>query len=87
MIVCDLCDQAKECSSRLIENREYDICAQCWEALAERLKGKGREKSSEIVCLPPPTPIPALKDEPEQPPNLPKVFGVALNFENEPARQ
>jgi hypothetical protein len=87
MIVCDLCDQVKECSSRLIENREYDICAQCWEALAERLKGKGREKSSEIVCLPPPTPSPDRKDEPEPPPNLPRVFGVASILINEPARQ
>jgi hypothetical protein len=36
MIVCDLCDQAKECKQREIEGKEYDICAECWSPLAEK---------------------------------------------------
>jgi hypothetical protein len=39
-----LCGQAKECSPRRIEGKEYDICADCWSPLEEKLKGKGRTK-------------------------------------------
>ena len=54
VILCDLCGQAKECSPRQIEGREYDICADCWNPLAEKLKGKGRmKKERETVFLPP----------------------------------
>src|ERR1700682_5662914 len=50
---CDLCSQAKECLQKEIDGKEYDICSQCWSALAEKLSGKGRvNKSSEIVLLP-----------------------------------
>ena len=42
MILCDLCGQAKECAPRQIEAKEYDICADCWNPLAEKLKVKGR---------------------------------------------
>ncbi len=76
MILCDLCDQSKECSPRHIEGKEYDICADCWTPLAERLKGKGRvKKQRESVFLPP------LKSEPEPPPmkpgpdEPPKIWG------------
>jgi len=44
MILCDLCGQAKECEHKEIEGKEYDLCAECWNQLAEKLKGKGREK-------------------------------------------
>jgi hypothetical protein len=44
MILCDLCGEAKECLQKEIEGKEYDICADCWRPIAERLKGKGREK-------------------------------------------
>ena len=54
MIFCDLCGQAKECLQKEIEGKEYDICAECWNPLAEKLKGKGREKKErEMVFLPP----------------------------------
>ena len=67
MILCDLCGQAKECSWKEIEGKEYDICADCWNPLAEKLKGKGRvrKKQRENVFLPP------LQKEPEAPESKP----------------
>lgn len=54
MILCDLCGQPKECQPKEIEGREYDICSECWNPLAEKLKGKGRaKKEQEMVFLPP----------------------------------
>ena len=62
MILCDLCGQARECEQKEIEGREYDICAECWMPLAEKLKGKGRTgKERETVILP------TLTKEPEEP--------------------
>jgi len=76
MILCDLCGQAKDCTPRQVEGKEYDICADCWNPLAEKLKGKGRvKKQREMVFLPP------LKTEPEPPPmkpgpkEPPKIWG------------
>ena len=78
MIQCDLCEQAKECTPRQIEGKEYDICADCWNPLEEKLKGKGRGKKQRgTVFLPP------LKKEPEPPPRNPspseppKIWGEA----------
>jgi len=50
MILCDLCGQAKDCSQKEIESKEYDICADCWNPLAEKLKGKGRLKRKRNPC-------------------------------------
>jgi hypothetical protein len=62
MILCDLCGQAKQCEQKEIEGKQYDICAECWMPLAEKLKGKGRAtKERETVFLP------HLAKEPEQP--------------------
>ena len=74
MILCDLCNQAKQCEPKEIESKEYDICAECWKPLAEKLKGKGRaRKERETVFLPhfpkepePPGPKPA----PGEPPKI-----------------
>jgi hypothetical protein len=52
MITCDLCGQAKECLQKEIDGKEYDLCSECWDALAQKLKGKGREKLRETVFLP-----------------------------------
>jgi ribosome-binding protein aMBF1 (putative translation factor) len=78
MILCDLCGQTKECLKREIEGKEHDICSDCWNPLAEKLKGKGREKKQhEMVFVPP------LKTEPEPPPTKPgpkeppKIWGEA----------
>jgi hypothetical protein len=77
MILCDLCGQSKECLQKEIDGKEYDICAGCWDALAEKLKGKGRVRSREIVLLPP-----SVKereaDEPKPlPGEPPKIWGEA----------
>jgi hypothetical protein len=35
MTLCDVCWQAKECTPRQIEGKEYDICAECGNPLEE----------------------------------------------------
>jgi ribosome-binding protein aMBF1 (putative translation factor) len=68
MITCDLCGRAKECLQKEIDGREYDLCTECWDLLAQRLKGKGREKLRETVLLPP---RPAREQKEEEPHTLP----------------
>lgn len=76
MILCDLCGQAKECQQKEIEGKEYDICAECWSSLAERLKGKGREKKDrEMVFLPPLTKEPDRPEAKPAPGEPPKIWG------------
>ena len=77
MIVCDLCGETKDCLQKEIEGKEYDICAECWNPLAQKLKGKGRAKSRETVFLPPPRTFKEREgDEPEPlPGEPPKIFG------------
>lgn len=65
MITCDLCGEAKDCLHKEIEGKEYDICSECWEPLAKKLKGKGRAKIRETVFLPPRRVTP--EDEQEEP--------------------
>ena len=68
MILCHLCGQAKECTPRQIEGKEYDVCADCWNPLAEKLKSQGRVKEQrEMVFLPP------LTREPEPPATRPNT--------------
>jgi hypothetical protein len=65
MIVCDLCGSSKDCAVREIEGKEYDICADCWAPLAEKLQGKGRvRRQPKTVFLPAPK-------EPEKQPERP----------------
>lgn len=64
MITCDLCGKAKDCSEKEIDGKEYDVCAECWEPLAQKLKGKGRVKPREAVFLP----QRPLKEEGKHPP-------------------
>jgi len=75
MTVCDLCGKASECLQKEIEGREYDICSECWNPLAQRLKGKGRVKNPATIFLPPPRRI-GEDDEPTPPDNLPKIWGT-----------
>ena len=78
MIVCDLCGQAKDCSSKEIEGKEYDICSQCWNALAEKLKGKGRVKEERrTVFLPPPSKEPEPQQPKPEPGKPPTIWGEA----------
>jgi hypothetical protein len=73
VIICDLCNQSRECLQKDIDGREYDICTECWESLAARLKGKGRSKK-EPVFLPPITKEPE-RQEPKPPMEPPKIWG------------
>jgi hypothetical protein len=76
MILCDLCGQARECVPREIERKEYDICAECWKPLAQKLKGKGRtKKDRETVFLPPLTKEPERPEPKPMPGEPPKIWG------------
>jgi len=79
MITCDLCGKAKDCLQKEIDGREYDICSECWEPLAKKLRGKGKEKHLETVFLPP-RPIKEREEEEPQPlPGEPPVIQGALH--------
>jgi hypothetical protein len=57
MIICDLCGEARDCRQKEIDGKEYAICSECWNLLAQKLRGKGRAINREIVLLPPPTAV------------------------------
>jgi hypothetical protein len=77
---CDLCNEIRDCAQRILEDKEYDICSECWKSLVEKLEGKGRsKKSSEIIALPSPR-VPDSPDEPKPsrfPGAPPTVYGSA----------
>jgi hypothetical protein len=78
MIICDLCGEAKDCLQKEIEGKVYDICSECWNPLAQKLKGKGRVKNRETVFLPPPREFKEREEEepgplPGEPP---KIWGA-----------
>ena len=76
MILCHLCGQARECLQKEIEGKEYDICAECWKPLAEKLAGKGRgKKERETVFLPPLTKEPERQEPKPVPGEPPKIWG------------
>jgi ribosome-binding protein aMBF1 (putative translation factor) len=75
MITCDLCGEAKDCLQKEIEGKEYDICSQCWNPLAQKLKGKGRAINRETVFLPPPREVKEQEDE-ERPGEPPTIWGA-----------
>lgn len=77
MIVCDLCGEAKECLQKEIEVKEYDICADCWRPIAEKLKGKGRVKKVRETVFLPPTPERQPEEPRPMPDRPPKIFGGA----------
>jgi hypothetical protein len=77
MITCHLCSEAKDCLQKEIEGKEYDICSECWNPLAQKLKGKGRAKNRETVFLPPPGAFTEQEDEPKPlPGEPPKIWGA-----------
>lgn len=78
MITCDLCGEAKDCLQKEIEGKEYDICAECWKPLEQKLRGKGRVKK-EVVFLPPSPERKEKEDEDAEPPpgGPPKIWGDA----------
>ena len=67
MIICDLCNKAKECLQKEIEGKKYDICSECWGPIAQRLTGKGRTKNQDTVFLPPPRALKERGHEEEEP--------------------
>lgn len=79
MILCDLCGQAKKCRPREIEGKEYEICSDCWNPLAAKLKGKGRAKQErEMVFLPSlTTKEPEPKEPKPSPGDPPKIWSGA----------
>ena len=76
MILCDLCGQAKECQQKEIERKEYDICSDCWNPLAEKLKGKGRTKKEQETVFLPPVPEPKREELKPVPGEPPKIWGA-----------
>ena len=77
MVYCDLCGHPKECRPKIIEGREYDICGECWDPLAMKLKGKGRPaRKPERVLLPPIIKEPE-RQNPKPPMERPKIWGRA----------
>jgi hypothetical protein len=85
MVICDLCGEAKECLQKEIEDREYDVCSDCWNLLEQKLRGKGRTRKQETVFLPPPRPNKDREDQgPEPlPGGPPKIWGTADSFLHE----
>ena len=78
VIICDLCAKPRNCLQKEIDGREYDICSECWNSLAQKLRGKGRAKEREIVFLPAPTKEPETEDPEPSPGEPPKIWGAEL---------
>jgi ribosome-binding protein aMBF1 (putative translation factor) len=74
MITCDLCGEAKDCSQKEIEGKEYDICSECWKPLEQKLRGKGRVKKEMVSLSPPPEKHREGEEKPE-PGEPPKIWG------------
>jgi hypothetical protein len=78
MNLCDLCGQSRKCLPRQIEGKDYDICPDCWNPLAKKLKGKGRAiKGTEMISLPRQITIPEPKEPRQLPGQPPKIWGGA----------
>ncbi len=74
-VKCALCGEAKECSAREIEGKEYDVCADCWEVFSRKLEGKGREVKHRTTVLIPPRPETREETpEPPMPGEPPKIW-------------
>jgi hypothetical protein len=77
VIICDLCGKQKDCLLKEIDYREYDICSECWNSLAQKLEGKGKPKNRQIVFLQ--APIAERADEDPKPPSVepPIIWGAS----------
>ena len=81
MMTCDLCGQSKDCLQKEIDGKEYDLCADCWSPLAQKLKGKGRAKNREFVLLPAPSRItPRESESPEPLPGEPPIIRGCIDL-------
>lgn len=70
---CALCGRIRECLAREIDGTEYDICAECWNELAEKLKGKGRATKRDVV-IPSPHHVRPEQEEKPFPGTPPEVW-------------
>jgi ribosome-binding protein aMBF1 (putative translation factor) len=77
VIICDLCGKATEGLQKEIDGKEYDFCSECWNALEQKLKGKGRAINREILFLPPLTDAKEREHEGPLPGEPPKIWGAA----------
>jgi hypothetical protein len=76
MIFCVLCGEEGLCRPREIEGKQYDICSDCWNPLAKKLKGKGRAiREPEMTLLPQQLSIPAPQEAKPAPSEPPKIWG------------
>ena len=77
MIICDLCGEARDCRQKEIDGKEYDICSECWNPFAQKLRGKGRVKNRETVFLPAPRIVKEREEEEPRPlpGEPPKIWG------------
>jgi hypothetical protein len=41
--------EKRECLPRCMEDKEYDVCSECWNALARKLKGKGKDREPSVA--------------------------------------
>lgn len=82
MILCDLCGEARDCLQKEIDGKEYDICAKCWDSLAQKLRGKGRGKKQDTVFLPAPSTEREDERPDPQPGEPPKIWGAARDSQH-----
>jgi len=77
MMICDLCGDARDCLQKEMDGKEYDICSECWNPFAQKLRGKGRVKNRETVFLPAPRIVKEREEEEPGPlPGAPpKIWG------------
>ena len=73
---CDLCNELRDCAPKIIGDKEYDICTECWKALEEKLKGKGKEIRivEPVILLPDPRESRQREDEEPQSPGEPLII-------------
>jgi len=71
---CALCGESRECSSKEIEGKEYDLCVECWDELSLKLSGKGREVKHRTSVIIPPLETPQEKPDQPAPGEPPKIW-------------
>jgi hypothetical protein len=73
---CDLCNEVRDCVPKVIGDMEYDICLECWKALEEKLKGKGKEIRivEPVILLPDPRESRQRENEEPQFPGEPPII-------------
>ena len=71
----------KHCFPRIVGNKEYDFCLECWKGLEEKLRGKGREMGPvepQILLPDPRESKPGEDEEPQFPGEPPTIWARNL---------